>query len=105
MFLFDGRRFLVEARWRKEEADFNALSHFHSKIVTKFSGTVGIFISMEGFSEDAIVALRSLGESRFLLLPGWELIKIIEQTIDLRDALTHMLDEAHKRGQIIVKFS
>lgn len=103
MFNFEGRRFLMEARWRKDEANFAALSHFHSKIVTKFSGTVGVFISMEGFAEDAVASLSKLGESRFLLLPGFEFVKIIEQTVSLPDALAQMLDEAHKHGVITVR--
>lgn len=102
MFSYEGRRFLLEARWRKIEADFQALSHFHAKITTKFHGTVGVFVSMEGFSADAIESLTRLGESRFLLLPGMEFMKIIEEVISLPDALTQMLDKAHQHGVIQV---
>jgi hypothetical protein len=102
MFVYDGRRFHVEARWRKEEASFDALSTFRSKLVTKFAGTVGIFISMAGFEPGAVDELGRLGESRFLLLPGVEFMKIVEQTISLPDALKQMVNEAHKKGVEVV---
>jgi hypothetical protein len=105
MFTFDGRRFHVEARWRKDEADFNALSHFHSKLVTKFSGTVGLFVSMEGFEPDAVAELAKLGESRFLLLPGMEFVKIVEQRVSLPEALRQMVNAAHKYGVVLVELN
>ncbi len=101
-FVFASRHFLVEARWRKDEADFQALSHFHSKIKTKLTGTLGLFISMEGFQPDAVQSVLQLGDRSMLLLSGMELVKIIEEHISLPDALDHMISEASKRGSIVV---
>ncbi|MBX3114037.1 MAG: restriction endonuclease [Fimbriimonadaceae bacterium] len=104
MFIFGDRRYLIEAKWEKTEANFEALSHFHSKCSTKFTGTVGLFVSMEGFSDEALAALDKLGESRFILLSGIALMKIIDRTVSLPDALHLMINDAHKRGVEVVTF-
>lgn len=101
-FAYSGKHFLVEARWRKEDAAFQALSVFDAKVKTKLRGTLGLFISMQGFQPDAVQSLLHLGDRCLLLLPGIEFVKIIEEHISLPDALDLMIGEAHKRGTILV---
>lgn len=99
-FEFGGRHFILEVRWRKDEADFNALSHLNSKVELKVEGTLGLFLSMEGFEGDAVAALLQAGRKKVLLLDGANFVKIVEGYVSLPDAIKQMLNEAARRGNV-----
>jgi hypothetical protein len=66
-FVLGGRMFLLEAKWVKDPVPASALYAFKGKVDGKLAGTIGIFISMSGFSDDAIEALR-IGKDLNILL-------------------------------------
>jgi hypothetical protein len=61
-FSLDGKIFLIEAKWHRDQLPASALYEFKGKIDGKLVGTVGIFLSMSGYSSDAIDVL-GLGKS------------------------------------------
>ncbi|MEZ8041172.1 restriction endonuclease [Vibrio sp. 1F263] len=63
----DGSVFLLEAKWVKDPIPASTIYQFKGKVDGKLSGTLGIFISMSGYSEDAIDAL-TLGKSLNVIL-------------------------------------
>lgn len=65
--LFNGTFFLLEAKWQQKELPASALYQFKGKVDGKLVGTLGIFISMSGYSSDAVDAL-ALGKSLNLIL-------------------------------------
>lgn len=63
----DGRVYLLEAKWHAEPLPASTLYQFKGKIDGKLAGTLGIFISMSGYAEDAVDAL-TLGKGLNVIL-------------------------------------
>ncbi|WP_296739102.1 TOPRIM nucleotidyl transferase/hydrolase domain-containing protein [Mesorhizobium sp.] len=53
----DGRIYLVEAKWHAEPLPASTLYQFKGKVDGKLAGTIGLFISMSGYAEQAVDAL------------------------------------------------
>jgi len=66
-FMLNDRIFLLEAKWHKDSLPASAIYAFKGKVDGKLIGTVGIFISMSGYSKDAVEAL-SLGKTLNVIL-------------------------------------
>ncbi|MER0336164.1 restriction endonuclease [Vibrio vulnificus] len=70
-FFLDGSVFLLEAKWHKDPLPASSIYQFKGKVDGKLHGTLGIFISMSGYSKDAVDAL-TLGKSLNIVLFGKE---------------------------------
>ncbi|MFT4805326.1 MAG: hypothetical protein ACI9YE_002542 [Psychroserpens sp.] len=70
-FFLDGSVFLLEAKWHKDPLPASSIYQFKGKVDGKLFGTLGIFISMSGYSKDAVDAL-TLGKSINVILFGKE---------------------------------
>ncbi|MGV9706282.1 restriction endonuclease [Streptomyces sp. NPDC003483] len=57
-FLHGGRYCLLEAKWWGNAVPASAIYQFKGKVDGKLVGTLGVFISMSGYSTDAVDALR-----------------------------------------------
>lgn len=57
-FILGGRVFLLEAKWWQDPVPASAVYQFKGKIDGKLVGTIGVFISMSGFADDAVDAVR-----------------------------------------------
>ena len=58
-FQFGDRTFLLEAKWHGSPISASSIYSFKGKVDGKLSGTIGIFVSMSGYSEAAVDALTS----------------------------------------------
>lgn len=56
-FLFNQRTYLLEAKWQTNALAASSIYQFKGKVDGKLVGTIGIFISMSGFSTDCVDAL------------------------------------------------
>lgn len=70
-FSLDNRFFLLEAKWHKDQLPASAIYQFKGKVDGKLAGTIGVFLSMSGYSEDAVEAVR-LGKTLNAILFGGE---------------------------------
>jgi hypothetical protein len=69
-FVLDGRTILLEAKWHTSPLPASSLYAFQGKVDGKLVGTVGVVISMSGFSDKAADAL-TIGKSlNVVLLDG-----------------------------------
>ncbi len=66
-FLHHARPMLFEAKWTKVPVPASLLYAFRGKLDGKLAGTLGIFVSMGGYSKDAVDALIA-GKSLNLIL-------------------------------------
>lgn len=66
-FYLDGTFILLEAKWHADPIPASTLYQFKGKVDGKLVGTLGVFISMSGYSEDAVDALTA-GKSLNLIL-------------------------------------
>ena len=66
-FLLNGRVFLVEAKWHANPIPASVIYAFKGKVDGKLVSTIGIFVSMSGYSDDAADVLTT-GKSLNVLL-------------------------------------
>lgn len=67
-FSFEGVDYLLEARWREAPADLADLDAFEGKVTRKLDNTLGLFISINGYSEAA--RTRSGARPQIILMDG-----------------------------------
>jgi len=90
-----GALFVVgEARWRKEEVDPKQVRDFFEKLRERPAFTVGLLISISGFTEASLDVLRKRsGERVVLTLQGERLNDILAGTPEFPDWLIRTLRE------------
>ena len=101
-FTFDSDDYLVEARWRDEPADPAALRDFAGKIETKLKTTLGVFVSINGFSQ-AAVANHSRKGANMVLIDGEDLYAILDDRVPLPDVLRRKRRHASQTGDIYLR--
>lgn len=97
-FFLDGKVFLLEAKWHKDPLPASKLYEFKGKVDGKLIGTIGVFISMGGYSEDAVNAL-TLGKSlNLILFDGSDIDLIINNGLSFKESLKLKLRMAAEEG-------
>lgn len=86
-FLLDGWYYLVECRWRDRLADIRQLDGMWGQINRSGRQTMGLFVSINGWSENVVPLLRQNPEKSILLMDGYDIRTVLEGRIDLRDFL------------------
>ncbi len=99
-FSFEGTDYLVEAKWQKNPIGAKDLDSFASKISRKLDNTLGLFVSINGFSEDAISIHSSGRRVGMLLMDGSDLIAVLENRINLDELIRRKRRIAAKTGKI-----
>lgn len=99
MFTFENNDFLLEAKWHKQPIDISSLDSFSGKLSRRLENTLGLFISVNGFSLDAIQA-HSTGRRLMILMDGSDLMAVLEGRIDLIQLLARKRRYAAQTGKI-----
>ncbi len=73
-FAIDGIRFVVEAKWEKAKADTGRIAKLQKRVRQRLSGTYGVFLSMSGYSPEALADVADGDRLEVLLLDSehWE---------------------------------
>lgn len=99
-FFLDGSVLLLEAKWHKSSLPASSIYQFKGKVDGKLQGTLGVFISMSGYSTDAVDAL-TLGKSLNIILFGKEDIEAaILKKLSFRNILKSKLRKAAEEGVV-----
>lgn len=101
-FSLDGTDYLFEAKWQKYAINAADLDAFSGKISRKLDNTLGLFLSINGFSEDA-VKIHSAGRSTILLMDGIDLLAVLENRIDFVSLILRKKRHAAQTGGIYLK--
>lgn len=96
---YDGHFYLLELKWTAAKADPKEIGHFFFKVEGKF-GARGLFLSMNGFTEGAIVSLPSGKGLNMLLLDGTHLANVIFGHYKFQELLEHSIRQATLKGKI-----
>jgi len=99
MITSEGLRYLVEARWRVDAADVQAVAALAHKASRNFSSTRGMFLSMAGFRPEVVRELET-GDKNVLLMSGQDFALILEGKMTFPQALQLKVDEGAKKGHI-----
>lgn len=101
-FTFEGTDFLFEAKWQQELVGASDLDSLAGKLQRKLENTLGLFLSVNGFSEDGVKA-HSSGRRLILLMDGSDLMAVLEGRIDLFQLLLRKRRHASRTGNIYLR--
>lgn len=101
-FTFENNDYLFEGKWQKKPCDIQDLDAFSGKLTRKLDNTLGLFCSIDGFSEDAVKA-HSTGRRLMFLMDGSDLMGVLEGRIDLIQLLLRKRRHASQTGNIYLK--
>lgn len=84
-FKLDGWHYLVECRWREKLADIRQLDGLQGQIGRSGKQTMGVFLSVNGWSENVCPLLKQNPEKCIILMDGYDLRGVLSGQADLRD--------------------
>ncbi len=99
-FSLEGTDYLFEAKWQQELVSIGDLDAFSGKVKRKLDNTLGLFLSINGFSQDAVTA-HSMGRPVLLLMTGADLMAVLEERMDFVSLLLRKRRQAAQTGNIL----
>lgn len=102
-FTFEGTDYLFEGKWQKELVGAEALDTLSGKLARKLDNTLGLFLAINGFSDDGVKAHSSSGRRLLLLMDGGDLMAILDGRIDLIQLLLRKRRHASQTGNIYLR--
>jgi Restriction endonuclease len=100
-FKFDGENYIVEAKWQDASTSTGDLYKFAHKVDGKMHGR-GMFISVNGFSNEGIRAIVVGKQIQTILMDGEDLNAVLEGRISLEKLLDYKVRAAQTRGEVYV---
>ena len=102
-FSLDGTDYLFEAKWQQQQVNAGDLDKFASKVRRKLENTLGVFLSINGFSPDGVAA-HSSGGAVIVLMDGADLMAVFEERVDFVSLLLRKKRHAAQTGNIYLPF-
>lgn len=97
-FMHGERPMLLEAKWTQAPQQASSLYQFKGKIDGKLIGTIGLFISMGGYSNDAVPALIAGKSINLILMDRDDMVAIADDKVSFKQALAFKLRAAAEEG-------
>lgn len=98
-FCFEHTDYIFECKWHKAAVTAGDLDIFAAKINRKLENTLGVFLSINGFSPDGLSA-HSHSKPNMLLMDGIDLAYVLENRISLKVLLRKKRQHAAQTGEI-----
>ncbi len=102
-FTFNNIDFLLEAKWEKDSIGSKELYGFDGKLKSKLENTLGLYLSINGFSEDGVTAYSGSGRRLIILTDGADLMAVLDGRIKLDELLLRKRRHASQTGQIYLR--
>jgi hypothetical protein len=102
-FTSEGSDYLFEAKWQSQLVASPALDSFSAKVRRKLENTRGLFLSINGFSHDAVI-LHNSSQPVIMLMTGSDLMAILEERIGFPALLLRKRRHAAQTGEILLTF-
>ncbi len=99
-FTLDGTDYLFEAKWQQDLVQIQDLDAFAGKVNRKLDNTLGLFLSMNGFSPTS-VEIHSTGRPVLILMTGADLMAVLDDMIDFKQLLQRKRRHASQTGNIL----
>lgn len=103
-FTFDNTDYLLEAKWQKKLINAQDLYGFSGKIQGKLKNTLGLYVSLEGYSTESTKTDNPIVKS-IILMDGSDLMQVLEGRIKLTDMLYIKRRHAAQTGEIYYKIT
>ncbi|MBA7616676.1 hypothetical protein ES703_23974 [subsurface metagenome] len=104
-FYFDGKFFLLESKWQSDPTSASQIFAFKGKVNGKLIGTLGVFVSISGYSKDAADAVVSGQEKNIILFDQDDFKWCLNSEYGFRNILKFKLRAAAEQGSIYTPFS
>jgi hypothetical protein len=96
-FTFGTDDYLLEAKWVRDPIEPKHLRDFDGKIASKAKNTLGLFISVSGFTSGA-QEFRGQNGTAIVLMDGTDLLAVLEQRIEFPELLERKRRHAVETG-------
>lgn len=103
-FDLDHETYLVEAKWEKQPACEAPLLVFRGKIEGKSAYTRGLFISLNGISDEARQAITTGKQPTFFTIDGYDLTMVLSDEVGLIEFLRQRRRLLAEEGTVVVPF-
>ena len=100
-FTFDSTDYLLEAKWQDKLITASEIDSLSGKLARRLDNTLGLYVSINGYSEDA-VAVHSSGRRLIILMDGADLMAVLEGRIDFVRLLLSKRRAAAQTGNIFL---
>ena len=101
-FTFESTDYLLEAKWQEKLITASDIDPLLGKLSRRLDNTLGLYLSVNGYSEDA-VSVHSSGRRLILLMDGTDLMAVLEGRIDFVRLLLRKRRAAAQTGNIYLK--
>lgn len=100
--VMDHEVYLVEAKWTDPIIPESDLLIFREKIKGKSDFTRGFFISVRGFTSEALDSITRGKQPNFFLIEGYDLVVVLEGAKQLQEMLRFKLRKLTEEGRVLV---
>ncbi len=90
---YDGNYYLIECKWQSKMSSHRDLDILFVEVLRSAINTMGLFISVNGWSEHAIYLLRQNTYKNIILMNGSDIEHVLKERVSLRELM-----EAKKRA-------
>ena len=84
-FQIDGWYYLTECRWRRKLSDTREVDGLAGQISRSGKQTMGLFLSINGWSENVPRLLKQNTEKAIILMQGYDLRAVLYEEVELRE--------------------
>jgi restriction endonuclease len=98
-FTIGDTRFILEAKWEDAPADTGRISKLQKRIRQRLGGTLGLFVSMSGFSNDALREVKDGERLEVLLLDREHFEAMLAGLFAPQELLKVLLERASFYGE------
>ena len=86
-FELDGWHYIVECRWRETLSNIQQLDSLYGKVGRSGKQTMGLFLSVNGWSQHVVPLVKQNPDKSILLMEGFDLRTVLAQPFSLRELL------------------
>jgi Holliday junction resolvase-like predicted endonuclease len=104
-FELEGQRFIVEAKWEQKRTDTGQIAKLQKRLRQRLGGTIGLFISMFGYTQDALNDLKEGEQLAVLCLSRDYVEAMLSEFIPPDELLSELVTKASLRGEAYVPLS
>ncbi|MEV6930225.1 restriction endonuclease [Dactylosporangium sp. NPDC051485] len=101
-FAFGGQRYIAEAKWTQSKTDAEPLAKLGLRLRQRMRGTIGVFISMAGYTPQALAALPDAGDRSILLFDRSHIEAMVSGLVPPDELLDLAYDHAAYKGEAYV---
>ncbi len=98
-FYLEGKHYLVECRWRKQPADDKEVSPFYTKVSRSGAQPIGLFLSINGWSDNVPKLLKENKNKCIVLMDGNDLYSVLSSTISLQEFIKAKVQHFTFKGE------